>query len=157
MVQELLSLQLRFLGQRRGQAYSESKSPSHTLHITRFISDSNSYWKRIRHFWLHFRLPSNCQLECSHSGWDHLGQDRQRHGHLLWLKPLYCLPSPKLSPHLHFRKQHRSHYYRLEHYLHRAFNPRSLRVEGMGQLLHNGQPNYLDNQPDAKDPHRRVN
>src|SRR5437016_10216341 len=31
MVQELLSLQLRFLDQRRGQAYSESKSPSDTL------------------------------------------------------------------------------------------------------------------------------
>src|SRR6266852_1775512 len=76
MVQELLSLQLRFLGQRRGQAYSESKSPSHTLHITRLISDSNSYWKRIRHFWLHFGLPSDCQFKCSHSGWDHLGQDR---------------------------------------------------------------------------------
>src|SRR5712691_8254332 len=101
MVQELLSLRLRFLGQRRGQAYSESKSPSHTLHITRLISDSNSYRKRIRHFWLHFRLPSNCQLECSIKRWGHLGQDRQRHGHLLWLKPLYCLPSPKLSPHLH--------------------------------------------------------
>src|SRR5712664_3542866 len=83
MVQELLSLQLLFLGQHRGQAYSESKSPSHTLHTTRLISDSNSYRKRIRQLRLHFRLPSNCQFECSHIGWDHLGQDRQRHGHLL--------------------------------------------------------------------------
>src|SRR5207245_8487081 len=57
MVQELLS-QLRFLNQRRGQAYSESKSPSDTLHITRFISSSDSHRKRIRHIRLCFRLPS---------------------------------------------------------------------------------------------------
>src|SRR6267378_5349154 len=157
MVQELLSLQLRFLGQRRGQAYSESKSPSHTLHITRLIPDSDSHRKRICNLRLHFRLPSNCQFECSNSGWDHLGQDRQRHRHLLRLKPLHSRPSPKFSPYLHFRKQHHSHYYRLEHYLHRAFNPRSLRVEGMGQLLHNREPDYLDNQPDVENPHRRVN
>src|SRR5207253_869684 len=48
MVQELLSLQLRFLDQRRGQAYSESKSPSDTLHVTRLIGSSTGghyVWK----------------------------------------------------------------------------------------------------------------
>src|SRR6267378_2034105 len=79
MVQELLSLQLRFLGQRRGQAYSESKSPSHTLHITRFISGSDSRRKRIRHLRLHFGLPSNSRLECSIKRRGHLGKDIQRH------------------------------------------------------------------------------
>src|SRR5713101_5729009 len=79
MVQELLSLRLRFLGQRRGQAYSESKSPSHTLHITRLISGSDSHRKRIRNLRLHNRLSSNSQLECSIKRWDHLGQDIQRH------------------------------------------------------------------------------
>src|SRR5438876_1781311 len=75
MVQELLSLQLRFLDQRRGQAYSESKSPSDTLHITRFISSSDSHRKRIRHIRLCFRLPSDCQLECFSRRWDHLDRD----------------------------------------------------------------------------------
>src|SRR6266700_1278573 len=79
MVQEILSLQLRFLGQRRGQAYSESKSPSHTLHITRFISSSDPHRKRIRHIRLHVGLPGNGKLECPIERWDYLGQDIQRH------------------------------------------------------------------------------
>src|SRR2546427_9480329 len=60
MVQELLSLQLRFLGQRRGQAYSESKSPSHNLHITRLIPISDPHRKRIRHIRLYFGLSGKC-------------------------------------------------------------------------------------------------
>src|SRR5437016_13713481 len=72
MVQELLSLQLRFLGQRRGQAYSEGKSPSHTLCITRLTSGSDFHRKRICNLGLRFRLPSSCQLECFSRRWDHL-------------------------------------------------------------------------------------
>src|SRR3989442_15942681 len=60
MVQELLSLQLRFLGQRRGQAYSESKRPSHNLHITRLIPISDPHRKRIRHIRLYFGLSGKC-------------------------------------------------------------------------------------------------
>ena len=81
MVQEILSLQLRFLGQRRGQAYSESKSPSHNLHITRLISSSDPHRKRIRYIWLCFRLPSNCQLECFIRRRHNLDRDRQQHEH----------------------------------------------------------------------------
>src|SRR2546427_9439759 len=72
MVQELLSLQLRFLGQRRGQAYSESKSPSHTHYNTRLIPCSDSHRKRLRHLWLRYRLPGRCHLECFIRRWDHL-------------------------------------------------------------------------------------
>src|SRR5437879_9866951 len=81
MVREILSLQLRFLGQRRGQAYSESKSPSHTLGINRFIFSSDPHRKRVRGVWLHQRLPSGCQLECFSRRWDDLDRDRQQHEH----------------------------------------------------------------------------
>src|SRR5437773_8760834 len=97
MVQELLSLQLRFLGQRRGQAYSESKSPSHTLHITRLISSSDPHRKRIRHIRLHVGLPDNGKLECPIKRRDYLGQDIQRHRPQLYHEPLSRAPSPNLS------------------------------------------------------------
>lgn len=155
MVQELLSLQLRFLGQHRGQAYSESKSPSHTLHTTRLIHDPNSYRKRIRNFWLYFGLPSNSQFERIHSRWDYLDSDRQRHRHLLRRKPLHRFSSPRVSPYFHLRKQHHSHYYRPEHHLYRTINARPLRLERMGQLLCN-KSDHLDNWHDAKDPRGRV-
>src|SRR5438552_4547028 len=83
MVQELLSLQLRFLDQRRGQAYSESKSPSDTLHVTRLISSSAPHRKRIRHLRLYFGLPGYGQLECCIKRRDHLGPDRQWYRNLL--------------------------------------------------------------------------
>ena len=100
-VQELLSLQLRFLEHRRGQAYSESKSPSHTLHIIRLISDSDSHRKRIRYIRLHYRLSSNSRLERSVERWDRLGQDLQRYGPQLQHKSLHRLSSTKLPSNLH--------------------------------------------------------
>src|SRR5438309_2205727 len=106
MVQELLSLQLRFLGQRRGQAYSESKSPSHNLHIIRFISSSDPHRKRIRYIRLCFRLPSNCQLECFIRRRHSLDRDRQQHEHSqqrLLLRFTH-LPPPPSPTHLHVRK-----------------------------------------------------
>src|SRR6266851_9396293 len=128
MVQELLSLRLRFLGQRRGQAYSESKSPSHTLHTTRLIPSSDPHRKRIRHLGLHYRLSSNSKLERSIKRWHRLGQDLQRYGPQLQHKSLHRIHSPKLSSSLHLCEQHHRHHYSPKQHLHRILNARTLRL-----------------------------